>query len=407
MKLFSFFKNIGPGTLVAAAFIGPGTVTVCSISGASYGFTLLWALLLSVVATIILQEMSARLGLISGKGLAEAVKFQITNKWVRWFLIALMLSAVLIGNSAYEAGNISGGVLGLEIIWPHTELHLGGTSINYLILLLGGIAFLILFIGNYKVLEKVLVGLVVLMSLSFIAAAILTNPDWLAVLKGLFIPRQPDGSLITIIGLVGTTVVPYNLFLHAALVKEKWRGAADLKKAQTDTIISILLGGLVSMAIVIAASAVQNSNISSGADLAKGLEPLFGVNAQYFLGAGLFAAGITSAITAPMAAGYVAKECFGWEGGIQSKNFRMVWMIVLGIGIITASLNFKSVEIIQFAQIANGLLLPIVAIFLWYVLNQSKIMGTYKNSLLQNVITAIIVFITLMLSTKTFYNLFF
>ncbi|MFK8046008.1 MAG: Nramp family divalent metal transporter [Crocinitomicaceae bacterium] len=407
MKKWSLFKNIGPGTLVAAAFIGPGTVTVCSISGASFGFTLLWALLLSIIATIILQEMSARLGLISGKGLAEAVKSQVTNEWLRWLVIALMLSAVLIGNSAYEAGNISGGVLGLEIIWPNTDFMIGNVTINALVLILGAIAFIILFIGNYKVLEKVLVGLVLLMSLSFITAAILTNPNWFAVLQGLFIPKQPDGSLLTIIGLVGTTVVPYNLFLHSALVREKWNSNTDLKKAQNDTIISIILGGLVSMAIVIAAAAVSNSNISSGADLAKGLEPLFGLNAKYFLGAGLFAAGITSAITAPMAAAYVAKECFGWQGGIQSRNFRLTWMFVLFVGIITASLNFKSVEIIQFAQIANGILLPIVAIFLWYILNKKEVMGQYKNSLMQNIFTAAIVLATLLISAKTFYKVFF
>jgi len=407
MKKWSFIKNIGPGTLVAAAFIGPGTVTVCSISGASFGFTLLWALLLSIMATIILQEMSARLGLISGKGLAEAVKSQVTNKWLKWLVIALMLSAVLIGNSAYEAGNISGGVLGLELIWPNSEFSIGNFSFNYLVLLLGAIAFIVLFIGNYKVLEKILVGLVLLMSLSFITAAILTNPNWLAVLEGLFIPKQPDGSLLTIVGLVGTTVVPYNLFLHSALVTEKWNKKADLKKAQNDTIISIILGGLVSMAIVIAAAAVSDSDVLNGADLVKGLEPLFGLNAKYFLGVGLFAAGITSAITAPMAAAYVAKECFDWQGNIKSMKFRLTWMFVLGVGIITASLNFKSVEIIQFAQIANGLLLPIVAIFLWYILNQTAILGQYKNKIWQNILTGCIVLVTLMLSAKTFYNLFF
>lgn len=407
MKKISPFKNIGPGTLIAAAFIGPGTVTVCSISGASYGFTLLWAVLLSIFATIILQEMSARLGLIYGKGLAEAVKSQVSNKWIKWAVIGLMLAAILVGNSAYEAGNISGGVLGLEIIWPNSELLIGSMTINYLVLVLGFLAFLILYIGNYKILEKVLVSLVLLMSLSFITAAILTKPDWYLVIKGLFIPSQPEGSLLTIIGLVGTTVVPYNLFLHSALVKEKWTDKTDLRKAQNDTIISILLGGLVSMSIVISAAAVNNTEIANGVDLAKGLEPLFGVYAQYFLGVGLFAAGITSAITAPMAAAYVAKGCFGWTGGIKSTPFRLVWILVLGIGIITASLNLKSIEIIQFAQIANGLLLPIVAVFLWYILNQTQIMGQYKNSVWQNILTAVIVFFTIMLSIKTFYNIFF
>ena len=406
MKKFSPFKNIGPGTLVAAAFIGPGTVTVCSISGSSYGFTLLWAVVLSILATIVLQEMSARLGLISGKGLAEAVNSQLSNKWLKWGAIGLMLSAILVGNSAYEAGNISGGVLGLEIIWPDPDIMLGNFTLNYLILALGLLAFVVLYIGNYKVLEKVLVSLVLVMSLAFILTAILTQPDWIAVLKGMFIPKQPEGSLFTIIGLIGTTVVPYNLFLHAALVKEKWKGAANLKKARQDTVISIVLGGLVSLAIIIAAAAVQNTEISNGSDLAKGLEPLFGDYAKYFLGIGLFAAGVTSAITAPMAAAYVAKGCFGWSGGLKSKQFRAVWMTILGIGIVTASLNFKSVHIIQFAQIANGLLLPIIALFLWWILNQTKIMGIYTNTLFQNILSGVIIIITIAIGIKTFIKVF-
>ena len=117
-------------------------------------------------------------------------------------------------------------------------------------------------------------------------------------LKGMFVPRLPEKSLLTIIGLIGTTVVPYNLFLHASLVKERWNKKEDLSSAKKDTIISIILGGLVSMAIIISAAAIQTTNITNAADLAKGLAPLYGEFAKYFLALGLFAAGITSAITA-------------------------------------------------------------------------------------------------------------
>ena len=407
MKRFNPIQKIGPGTLVASAFIGPGTVTVCTITGASYGYTLLWAVVLSVIATIVLQSMSARLGLIYGKGLAEAVKTQISHPWLKWMAVGLMLAAILIGNSAYEAGNISGGVLGLEVIWPDTTFELGDISVNYFTLCLGVLAFIVLYIGNYKVLEKVLIGLVLLMSLSFIATAFLTKPDWFMVMKGMFVPKQPEGSLLTIIGLVGTTVVPYNLFLHASLVKEKWKGESDLKAAKYDTIVSIVLGGIVSLAIVVSAAAIESAEIASGADLARGLEPLFGQNAKYFLGIGLFSAGITSAITAPMASAYVAKDCFGWTGGLKSKGFRLVWIFVLGIGVLTASLNFKSIEIIQFAQVANGLLLPIVAAFLWWIMNQSKVMRQHTNTIYQNIWSFLIISLTLILSARTFINIFY
>ncbi len=406
MRKIRLLKNIGPGTLVAAAFIGPGTVTVCSISGANYGFTLLWALGLSILATIVLQEMSARLGLVYGQGLAEAVKVELKRPWVRWLALGLIVSAILIGNSAYEAGNISGGVLGLETIFPQSSFKVGTLSINYLVLILGAIAFTILYIGNYKVLEKVLVSLVIIMSVSFLVTAALTQPNLIEVIKGMFIPRQPEGSIFTIIGLIGTTVVPYNLFLHAALVKEKWKSSEDIKLAKRDTFISIILGGIVSMAIVISAAAIQSGEIKNAADLAKGLEPLFGSFSRYFLGIGLFAAGITSAITAPMAAAYVAKGCFGWAGGLKSFRFRLVWIIVLLVGILVASTGFSAIQVIQFAQISNGLLLPVIALFLLWIVNRKTVMGNHINSKFQNVLGGIIVLITLILCIKTFIKVF-
>ena len=406
MKKFNLFKNIGPGTLIAAAFIGPGTVTACTQAGVKFGFALLWALVLSIIATVVLQEMAARLGLVYGKGLAEAVKDQFSKKWLRWTALGLIISAVIIGNSAYEAGNISGGVLGLQTIFPNTILHFGTWDLNYLNLILGTIAFVILYIGNYKILEKILISLVLLMSLSFILTAIVTQPNLFEMFKGMAIPKQPEGSLFVIIGLIGTTVVPYNLFLHASLVQEKWNGPEDLKHAKKDTTISIILGGLVSIAIVVCGAAVQSTGILNGADLAKGLEPLFGDFARYFLGIGLFAAGITSAITAPMAAAYVAKGCFGWTGGMKSKQFRAVWMLILLIGIIVSSLGLKPIEIIQFAQVANGLLLPIIALFLLWIVNKTSIMKTYTNTKIQNLVSIVIVLITVGLCIKTMIKVF-
>jgi Mn2+/Fe2+ NRAMP family transporter len=392
-------KNIGPGTLVAAAFIGPGTVTVCTIAGVTYGFTLLWAMLFSIFATIVLQEMAARLGLIHGKGLSETVKEQISNPLLRGAAMVLIVSAVLIGNAAYEAGNISGGALGLQTILP-------AYVSQYIPLLIGAVAFSLLYIGNYKVLEKSLIMLVIIMSLSFLVAAILTQPNLLDVLLGLLKPSVPEDSVLTIIALVGTTVVPYNLFLHASLVKEKWSGKRDLKKARTDLYVSIVLGGLVSMAIIVCGAAIQQTEISNAADLAKGLEPLFGSYAKYFLSLGLFAAGITSAITAPLAAAYVARGCFGWEINLKSLKFRAVWILILAIGVVFSSVGFKSIEIIQFAQVANGLLLPIIAIFLLWVVNKTSVLGKNKNDRLQNFFGIVIVLTTLLLASSTIAKVF-
>ena len=317
----NWFKNIGPGPLVAAAFIGPGTVTLCTLAGVDFGYALLWAMVLSIVATVVLQEMAARLGIISQKGLSEVIRSEISNPIFKTLAIVLILSAIVIGNAAYEAGNISGGVLGLEAVLGASSISLGSFSLNTFSLVIGLLAFILLYIGNYKVLEKSLVSLVILMSLAFLITAVMTKPNLGEVFKGMFVPKFPEDSILTIIGLIGTTVVPYNLFLHASLVKEKWQDKKDLKYAQKDILIAVVLGGLVSMCIIISAAAIQMQEVTNAADLAKGLEPLFGSYSKYFLSIGLFAAGITSAITAPLAAAFVAAGCLGWSSNMKTKKF--------------------------------------------------------------------------------------
>ncbi|TXD84189.1 divalent metal cation transporter [Subsaximicrobium wynnwilliamsii] len=402
----NWFKNIGPGPLVAAAFIGPGTVTVCTLAGVNFGFALLWAMLLSILATVVLQEMSARLGIVSQKGLSEVIRTEISNPILRTLAILLILAAIVVGNAAYEAGNISGSVLGLETLIGNPTLQIGALKLNALSLSIGVIAFVILYLGNYKILERALISLVIVMSVAFLVTAILTKPDLGLVLEGLFVPKVSSESILTIIALVGTTVVPYNLFLHASLVKEKWTQTSDLKFARKDTIIAVVLGGVVSMCIIISAAAIKDAQVDNAADLAKGLEPFFGNYASYFLSVGLFAAGITSAITAPLAAAYVATGCLGWDSQMTSKGFKAVWMFILVLGVLFSSIGFKSIEIIQFAQVANGLLLPIIAGFLLWIMNKSAVLGKYKNTAIQNVFGILILAIALFLGAKSILKVF-
>ena len=389
----NWIKDVGPGVLIAAAFIGPGTVTLCTIAGASYGYSLLWALLLSIIATIVLQEMALRIGLITNKGLAEVIRVSIKNKFINRLLILLILCSILIGNAAYEAGNITGASLGIIAI-------IGRETLNYIPLLIGFISFIILYIGDYKVLERSLIFLVITMSVSFMITAIMTKPDLFSLLDGLFMPKINSESLLVVLGLIGTTVVPYNLFLHSSLVKEKWNDISKLKTARIESFISIIIGGIVSMAIIITAASVSNDNVKSVMDLAKGLEPLYGKFAIYFLGIGLFASGITSSITAPLAAAYVAKSCFGWSWSLKSLNFRIVWFFVLLIGVIVSLLKLNPIEVIKFAQFSNSLLLPIVAILLFWLINNKTIFKNSYSYKLQNILVIVIILITIILGAK-------
>ncbi|MGB5479600.1 MAG: Nramp family divalent metal transporter [Eudoraea sp.] len=393
------FKKLGPGVLVAAAFIGPGTITACTIAGVGFGYALLWAMLLSIIATIILQEMSARVGVITQKGLAEVIGEQLAIPWLHYLVMGIILSAIVIGNTAYEAGNISGATLGLQVLFGSNYAPLYPWIIGF-------IAFMLLYLGSYKTLEKVFISLVLIMSISFVLTALFTKPDIKEILRGLFIPSIPNNSIFNIIALVGTTVVPYNLFLHASLIKEKWNSSDDLKSVRRDTLLSIGVGGLVSIAIIISAAAINSTEVKDALDLAKGLEPLYGKSAKYLMGIGLFAAGITSAITAPLAAAYVANSCFGWNTKVTDVRFRIVWIVVLFIGVISLSFGIRPIVIIQFAQVANGLLLPIIAIILIWIVNKSSVLGGFKNSIWQNVPAIIIIILVIVLGAKSIFSVF-
>ncbi len=392
------FRKIGPGILVAAAFIGPGTLTVCTIAGVRFGHAILWALTLSTIATIILQGMAGRVGLVTQEGLAGVVKRALKNPWIRNTIIVLILGAILVGNAAYEAGNIGGATLGVE------QLVDSQGVVKWSPFLIGFLAFVLLWLGTYKILEKVFMGLVAIMGLCFLVCAFLVKPSLLSILKGALVPQFTDGSILTVIALVGTTVVPYNLFLHASLVKQKWTSTSDLKTVKWDTIISIALGGMVSMAILITASAAPIQEVSNASDMAKGLEPLFGSAATYMISIGLLAAGITSAITAPLAAAFVANSCFGWNANMKDWRFRLVWCSVLLFGVFFLFFDIKPIEVIQFAQVANGILLPVMAILLLWLVNQKSIMGEFRNSLMQNILGVAIVGFTIFLGVKSIFK---
>ncbi|MGL6104866.1 Nramp family divalent metal transporter [Romboutsia sp.] len=391
-------RNIGPGALIAAGFIGPGTITTCTKSGASSGYTLLWAMLFSTIATMIFQEMSARLGIVTQKGLGENIREKIANKTLKGIAVFIVIVAIFVGNIAYETGNLVGGSMGLSTLVPSVPNQIWGP-------VLGILAFTLLWSGNYKKIEKILIGLVLVMSVTFFTTAIVSKPDLGAIIKGMFIPSAGANDWLTIVGLIGTTVVPYNLFLHASSVSERWKNKSDIKNARIDTIVSIGLGGLISMAVIISASASfygTGIGVDSGAVMAQQLEPLLGSWAKWFFGIGLFAAGFTSAITAPLSAAFATTGALGYKKDMKSGKFKAVWMIVLGVGIALSALGMSSspTELILIAQAANAIILPIIAIFLIYVLNH-KDLGEYKNKLWNNILGLCIVGVTLAISYRS------
>lgn len=382
--------RFGPGILITAAFIGPGSIATASVAGANYGFVLLWALLFSLFATGMLQEMAARLGLVSGSGLSEALRSTFTNPVISKGSVCLVVAAIGIGNAAYEAGNISGAALGLQSI---TNL-----STSVCALILGVTSGLLLGTSGYRILEPVLIILVLIMSTVFVVTMAMIEVNFGLVLKGLVVPSIPEGSMLTVIALIGTTVVPYNLFLHANLAKEKWKDIEidiALKESRSDTILSIGLGGLITLAVM-STSAVaffETGRMFSSSSIATQLEPVLGSSANLFFALGLIAAGITSAITAPLAAAYAVSGALGWPSDFKDLRFRVIWFSVLFIGTGFAALGTKPITAILFAQAANGLLLPIIAVFLLIIMNRRDLIGPHSNGKFANILGSLVVLV--------------
>ncbi|WP_306251341.1 Nramp family divalent metal transporter [Parvularcula sp. IMCC14364] len=388
---------LGPGALVAAAFIGPGTVTACTVAGASFGFALVWALVFATVSAIILQEMSARLGVVSGKGLGAVLIQTFPSPAFRYAAIGLVLSALYIGNAAYESGNIAGSALGLATLLEQTglpfEVYVAVTAL---------IAGILLWRGTYRVLEQCLIGLVLIMALSFLIAVFVVRPDPGPFLAGLR-PSIPAGSLTLVLALIGTTVVPYNLFLHAAASRGRWQGEDAVGQARRDTFVSVGLGGLVSILILSTAAATVFGSglvVENAGDMSRQLEPGFGSAAAGLVAIGLFAAGLSSAITAPLATAYAVSECFDLKGGSKARTFRLVALSVLIVGTVVALSGIRPVAVILFAQLANGLLLPIIAVFLLYAMNQRTILGEKVNSLTANILGGLVVLVTFLIGAR-------
>ena len=364
-------------SIISAAFIGPGTVTTAAKAGATFKLDLLWALVFSIIATIILQEAAARITIASGKNLGQiiAIKFK-GSAWWQWFLFL----SIAFGCAAYQAGNMLGAISGL-ILFDAIDRNLGT-------ILLGILCFILLWIGNYKTIAKLLGMVVALMGGVFIYVSFYTEYDLLTVISQAVIPHLPNDSSLLIIGLIGTTIVPYNLFLASGISKGQ-----SVKEMRIGLITAIIIGGIISIAIMLVGTQVDGE--FSFAALATALANQLGPWASIFFGLGLFAAGMSSSITSPLAAAVTGQSLLGkdqakWSN--QGRSFRLVWASVLSVGLLFGLLDIQPIPAIILAQAINGALLPIVAIFLLLVANDESILSAaYTNKTISNLLTLLIV----------------
>lgn len=386
-------KAIGPGAMITASFIGPGTVTTATRAGAGYGYALLWTVIFSIVATILLQEMSARLGIITQNGLGEAIVKQFDNPTLKKLSILLVGGSITLGCASYISGDLSGTALGLSTMIGIETRMMGP--------LMGLIVFFLVYKGSPKLLEKVLTALVAVMAIVFVTTMFVAKPGVGEILSGC-IPRIPDKSLIYIIAMIGTTVVPYNFFIHAASAGQNWSSPDELELSKWDTNVSITVGGIITASILItSATLMRGMEVKPAADMAIQLEPLLGSWAKMFMSIGLFAAGLSSAIASPLGASYTLAGLLGWKYDNSDKRFRTVNMTIVIIGAIVSGLGLNPLTIILIAQALNGIVLPVVAIYLVYITSSQRQLGEYKNTTMQKWVGVFVASITVILGTTS------
>lgn len=397
--------RIGPGLLVTAAFIGPGTVVTASKAGAERGCGLLWTILFACLGTIVLQSLAARVGIIRGKGLGESIRDTFVSSRLLKPIVGLVIAAIGVGNAAYQAGNLTGAVAGIHsFAGGSRELWLAGIVIC---------ACMIILVGRYRALHRILVALVITLSVAFLSTAVFSLPSATRIVGGLLIPRFGADDLVLVLALIGTTIVPYNLFLHASSAATTWRGESQSKAivwSDWDTTLSVGLGGLVTASIVITASTAFFDNQTSWTStdgIARQLEPTLGQASGAMFAIGLFAAGLTSSITAPLATSYAICGCLGWSVDPSSRIFRAISLGVVAIGGMFAFLFGRSPSsIIIFAQLANGLLLPIVAVFLLIVATRKTGSDTTLSSGWRLLVARLVVGLVAMLAVWRIATLF-
>ena len=392
---------LGPGFLIVGSFIGPGTVTSSTKAGADYGFQLFWCIIFSVIAVIVMQGMAARLGIVTQMGLAQNLVKDFENRPVlRNLLCGLVAVAITIGGFAYMSGDLTGTAIGISA--------LTGISTRIIAPVWGFCILLLLsFAGDaLKYLEKLLGACVIIMAVVFLVTMFVVKPDLGKLLAGC-VPNIPKGGLMTCLSLIGTTVVPYNMFLHAASAKRTWHSTDDLPLCRFGTNIPMIIGGIVTGGIMVTAATVMlGMPVRNAMDMSIQLEPTLGTFAKPFMAIGLVAAGVSSAVCTPMGVSYVLAGLFGWKTNRSDKRYTVTNFLVLITGIIVAGMGFNPIALIMAAQMVNGVVLPVVVGVTIYLTASRRIMGEFANSTLENVLGTAIFIISLILGVSSIISLF-
>lgn len=397
---FDRFKDMGPAAIVTSAFIGPGTITTTTVAGVNFKYELLWAILFSGFSLLVLMEMSQRIGIVSNRDIAEAsISTFNDNKTASLIIKGLMVITLFATAFGFEAGNLIGGSLGLADVLSLPQWAAA--------IILGGASFYAVVVGTAKTLETLMSIFVGVMGIVFVITMFLVRPDFGEVLRG-FVPTGiPDGSIVNIVALIGTTLIGINLLMQAITTAEKWQGEEHLPAARFDTIFNVGIGILITLAIVITSGTVlygTGTVVSSPIIFSQMLEPVLGNSARMIGDVGIAAAGLSSAIATPLILKVVLARLFKWEA--NGTKARVAGGSAVIFGTIFAALGTSPTQIIIFASAFSGLFLPIVAILIMIAANNKKLLGKHKNTIVQNILGGIATLVTLGLGINSLLKFF-
>lgn len=381
---------LGPGLIAANAGNDAGAVVTYSTDGISYGYDLIWAMVVVTISLIVVQEMAGRMGAVTGKGLSDLIREQFG---VRWSVLAM--AALFVANGALVASEFAGIAVAGELL---------GIPRFVIVPVSAALLWLLILRGSYRRVEGVFL-VFTFVFLAYPIAAVLAHPDWGEVMRHMVAPHVSlrSGYLFVVIATIGTTITPYmQLYLQSATA-EKANASADVPAYKVDVYIGSIFADVIAIFMIIATAAtlyVHHANASDASSIAMALRPLAGPYAQLAFSIGLFGASALAAGVLPLATAFVICEAFGSERGVdrrlgEAPVFHGLFTIILVIGALVAMIpGVPLIQALLLAQVLNGLLLPVILVFMLLLVNNPRVMGRRVNGRLNNILgwsTAVIV----------------
>jgi len=380
--LFMFLTILGPGIITGSVDNDAGGITTYSVAGATYGYNMLWTLIPCFIVLLVVQEMNARMGIVTKKGLADLIRENFGIKITFFIFLGLIIADI--GNTATEFAGVAGSmqVFGLS---KYVSVPLGALFVWFLVVK-----------GSYKSAEKIFLVFSVFL-LSYVVSAILAKPDWSQIGTAMVKPQiQMSGAYISmVIGMVGTTIAPWMQFYMQSSVIEKGIKIEEYKYEIWDIVIGCTITVVVAFFIIVSCAATLHQKgikINEAKDAAIALKPLAGAFASQIFAFGLLVASIFSAAILPLATSFYICEAFGYEAGINKKQseapqFYGLFTAIIVIGVVIILMpQAPLIAITIWTQIINGMLLPVVLICMMLMVNNKEIMGKYVNNILKNII---------------------